>query len=131
MEGLHTLGLSLLVFRVLPRFDALRALLLLSATCLVPALLKLFATRGGRGPVSVAVDVLAVGAQGSVFFLLTLYLTRTRRPLGEIVALLQAGAALLLVSVRYWENFVDQCAPCGMTVQNALWRLRVGRAKVM
>lgn len=70
-EAAHTFGLCLFVFRVLPQFDVVRAVLLMSATCIVPALLKLVLTKGDRGPLSIIVDILALIMQCTVFFFIT------------------------------------------------------------
>ena len=44
-EAAHTFGLCLLVFKVLPNFDMIRALLLMCTSSIIPALLKLLLTK--------------------------------------------------------------------------------------
>ena len=74
LEALHTFGLSLLVFRVLPSCDVVRATLLTNALCLLPALLKLAFAKTHTGTVAkaltVLVDLLALTAQLSVLFVI-------------------------------------------------------------
>ena len=42
IEFLHTFGVSLLIFRVLPSMDSVHGLMILSATCLIPGMNKIF-----------------------------------------------------------------------------------------
>ncbi len=48
-EAAHTFGLCILVFKVLPRFDFVRALLLMCTSSIVPSLFKLLLTKVGVG----------------------------------------------------------------------------------
>ena len=70
-EACHTLGLCLFVFKVLPQFDIVRALLIMNAACIVPALMKLLLTKNKRGPLSYVADVIALAMQCSVFFFMS------------------------------------------------------------
>ena len=73
IEAAHTFGLCLLAYKILPQFDVVRAILLLCCCNMVPSLFKLLLTRGGRGPVAVIMDILAMLMQFSVCFMLTRY----------------------------------------------------------
>ena len=128
VEAAHTFGLCLFVFKVLPRFDVVRALLLMNATCVVPALFKLVLTKGQRGSASVVVDVLALAMQCSVFFVYTIYLTRDGEAIDDVALLIQIAASLVLVSVRYWENFIDRDIGV-VCIQSLKAKLRAGRCK--
>ncbi|CAH1788341.1 unnamed protein product [Owenia fusiformis] len=108
VEGIHSFGLCLFVFKVLPQFDIIRGVLLMNTTCFIPALLKLLLTKGNRGPLSIIMDILAVLMQGSVFFLITMYLTRDKNTVSGIIEIIQIPASGVLISLRYWENFVDR-----------------------
>ena len=66
--------MCLFVFKVLPQFDVIRALFLMNATCVLPALMKLLLTKGDRGPMSVIMDIVALAMQCSVFFFMTRYM---------------------------------------------------------
>ncbi len=72
LEGVHTFGLSLLVFRVLPSCDVIRAVLLMNCLCVIPGLCKLIFSKNSVGTVGKAlilmIDFLAVAAQLTVFF---------------------------------------------------------------
>ncbi len=45
IETLHSFGIAIFVFHILPKLDAARSLLIMNAVCLVPAFLKLFLTK--------------------------------------------------------------------------------------
>ena len=108
IEAAHTLGVCLLLFRVLPQFDVVRSLMLMCATCCVPAILKLLLTKGNRNIATILLDAVALLMQASALFLITLFYTRYRTPLPTPADVMQCVAGLLLVSVRYWENFVER-----------------------
>jgi hypothetical protein len=72
IEGIHTFGLCLLVFRVLPSCDVIRALLLMNCVCIVPGICKMIFARNNAGPVGkviiIFIDFIALVSQVSVFF---------------------------------------------------------------
>ncbi|UJR08979.1 hypothetical protein I4U23_013229 [Adineta vaga] len=45
IETLHSFGIAIFVFHILPKLDTARSLLIMNAVCLVPAFLKLFLTK--------------------------------------------------------------------------------------
>jgi len=129
VEAAHTFGLCLFVYKVLPAYDVVRALLLTCSTSIVPAALKLLLTKGGRSPPSVIVDISALLMQCSVFFLVTMF-TRTRTfQLPDSLHLLELCASVVLISLRYWENFIDRDIGT-LAVQNFKQTLRLGRCKM-
>lgn len=75
IEGIHSFGLCLLVFRVLPSCDVVRAALLMNCLCIVPGFCKILFSKNGAGPVGkaliVMIDFLALVAQCTVFFVIT------------------------------------------------------------
>jgi hypothetical protein len=75
IEGIHTFGLCLLVFRVLPSCDVIRAALLMNCLCIVPGFCKIIFSKNSAGPVGkaliVMVDFLALVAQSTVFFVIS------------------------------------------------------------
>lgn len=127
-ETAHTLGLCLFVFRVLPMFDAVRAVLLMCCSNIFPAVLKLIMTKGGRKPLAIIMDIIAVGMQGSVFFFVTLYNSRNGRPTRDLIEMVEIVSSLFLISVRYWENFIDRDI-CSISMQRIKQSLRLGRCK--
>ena len=128
VEAAHTFGVCLFVFNVLPRFDVIRALLLMNACCVMPAILKLIMTKGKRGPMSVVIDILAVLMQCSVFFLITRFFTRGRTMMDDAIDIVQVAASLVLISLRYWENYIDRDIG-SISIQSFKNSLRLGRCK--
>ena len=127
-EAAHTFGLCLFVYRVLPRFDLVRACLLMCTGSVVPALFKLLLTKGHRSVFTVIVDILALLMQCSMFFIVTRYLTRDRTVLVDPVEIVQIIASMVLISLRYWENFIDRDMGI-LNIQAFKSTLRVGRCK--
>lgn len=72
LEGVHSFGLCLLVFRVLPSCDVIRAVLLMNCLCIIPGICKMIFSKNTHGMIGKAfiimIDFLAVLAQLSVFF---------------------------------------------------------------
>ena len=74
VETAHSFGVSIFVFRVLPKLDVARGILLMNAVCTVPCLLKLFLSKTNRNSVSALkrliifiLDAVALLMQCSVF----------------------------------------------------------------
>ncbi|XP_062569277.1 chitin synthase chs-2-like [Saccostrea cucullata] len=136
IEVLHSIGLCVLVFKLLPDLGALQRICLLSATALLPSVLKLFSIRElqsfkpGRklGTIMmIIVDIVAIVMQMSaILFLLHPYFKfkpETYQPINaNETQVLDSGIfselstdlswyfkvllSLLLCSVSWWENFV-------------------------
>lgn len=116
------------MYRVLPQFDLVRACLLMCTASVIPALFKLILTRGHRGVISVIVDIFALLMQCSMFFIITRLLTRDRKVIVNPVDIVQIVAAMVLISLRYWENYIDRDLGA-LNVQSFKATLRVGRCK--
>ncbi|CAF2149420.1 unnamed protein product [Rotaria magnacalcarata] len=75
LESIHTFGVCLLVFRVLPSCDVIRGLLLMNAVCTIPAFCKLTLSKSNSKPMlrflTLFVDLAAFAAQCSVYFIVT------------------------------------------------------------
>ena len=75
LESIHTFGVCLLVFRVLPSCDVIRGLLLMNAVCTIPAFCKLTLSKSNSRPMlrflTLFIDLAAFAAQCSVYFVLT------------------------------------------------------------
>lgn len=66
-------------------------------------------TKGSRNVASVVMDMLAVIMQASALFIILLLPTRySHHALPSATDVMQNVGALLLVSLRYWENFVER-----------------------
>ena len=77
---------------------------------------------------SVILDILALCMQCSVFFLVTLYHTTESSPLPDLVQMVQLVSSLVLISMRYWENFIDRDIG-SIPIQSLKESLRVSRCK--
>lgn len=75
LESIHTFGVCLLVFRVLPSCDVIRGLLLMNAVCTIPAFCKLTLSKSNSRPMlrflTLFIDLAAFAAQCSVYFVVT------------------------------------------------------------
>ncbi|XP_070174081.1 uncharacterized protein [Littorina saxatilis] len=114
MEALHTFGLTLLVFRILPRLDVVHGLLFLSVVATVPSIIKpimgVVVSRKKRQTLFITInwilDILAIVGQLSVFpvvFLLHYDETSGKNALNTLDVI----GALVFVSLSCWENFMD------------------------
>lgn len=77
---------------------------------------------------SVIIDIIALLMQCSVFFLMTRYSTTERVFITDLVRLLEIAASLFLISIRYWENFIDRDIGI-LGVQSFKQTMRLGRCK--
>nr|USH46112.1 chitin synthase chs-2 [Androctonus crassicauda] len=108
METLHTVGLSLLVFVVLPNLDVIKAAMLTNCVCFVPGVLALLSRNSEEEKrfLKVIVDILSILAQATGFFVWPLV---ERSSHSWAVPL-----SIFLVSFRWWENYVDKRSPISL-----------------
>ena len=114
MESLHTFGLVLLVFRVLPRLNVVHGLLLLCAVAILPSILKPVMGVDIRGQrlrklmcvFSGFLDFLAMAGQLSVLPVIIL-LDYVPTNGGDVLNVLDVVGAVVFVSFTCWENFMD------------------------
>ncbi|VDM63073.1 unnamed protein product [Angiostrongylus costaricensis] len=101
VETLHGIGVGVLVFQILPDLDAISATQLTSAIGFVPALLSLLSRRPCRVAfVLIAIDVLALIAQSSGFWVFPVYPSILQK---HSVAITWC---LMVISLPWWQNFV-------------------------
>ena len=111
-ETLHTTGVCLLIFYALPHLDSIRALACMASVALVPAMLKLLnrpADEPKRIP-HVLADALAICGQLTGLIWWTVLSVFTQDKTADLWAL---PVGLLLISVPWWENYVDRNTGCG------------------
>ncbi|XP_060081250.1 uncharacterized protein LOC132560604 [Ylistrum balloti] len=137
-EGLHSVGLSLLIFRVLPEIDVVRSILLLSCACITPSILKPFCSstkdsntqrKSKAGEMFTFVfDILAALIQISVIpvIVLTDYYINNAHFAENDWKIVEMGFALILCSLPYWENFVDDRFCGALNETNSLQILILG-----
>ncbi|XP_033733062.1 uncharacterized protein LOC117322317 [Pecten maximus] len=119
VEMLHSIGVSILAFRILPELDVVRGVLLLSCTCMVPSILKPLcsSTKNPKMRYKSSVgkmfefllDVLAALGQLLAIPVVVLYeyYIDNRAFVEDNRKILELALALFLCSLSYWENFID------------------------
>ena len=112
IETLHTIGLCLLVFIVLPSLDnAVQMLMFLLGVALIPSWLKIFVRPDNeeRLVLHIILDILALLVQLSVLIVWPLVISLSPDSEGKYSPLLSWSipTSLFLISFRWWENFVD------------------------
>lgn len=108
VEACHTIGLGLLVFRVLPSIDNVTGLFILNGVCIVPAILNVFQTHRGLNrtlkTLTMVTDVCSIFMQLSVCFVPAI-LSNTNTDMNGLPWILPMS--LFLVSLGYWESFIE------------------------
>ncbi|XP_063838670.1 chitin synthase chs-2 isoform X3 [Ostrinia nubilalis] len=115
-ESLHTIGMALLFFVILPELDVVKGAMLTNCLCVVPAILGLLSrnSRDSKRFVKVIVDMAAIVAQVTGFIVW---------PLSEDKPVLWLiPVASLCISLGWWENYVTRQSPIG--VIKSLGRLK-------
>ena len=107
METLHTIGVVMLVFVILPSLDVVKGAMLTNCLCFMPALLSLLSRNSDESKrgVKVFLDLLSVAAQFSSFIIWPL----TTQQDSNVAFLIPVAS--LLVSLGWWENYIDKNSP--------------------
>ncbi|XP_055676574.1 chitin synthase chs-2 isoform X1 [Lutzomyia longipalpis] len=107
MESLHTAGMALLFFVVLPELDAVKGAMLTNCLCVVPGFLGLLSRtkKEGRRAVKAIVDIAAIAAQVTGFVVWPLL---ENRPVLWVIPI-----AAFMTSCGWWENYVSPQSPFG------------------
>lgn len=106
-ESLHTIGMALLFFVILPELDVVKGAMITNCLCVVPAILGLLSrnSRDSKRFVKVIVDIAAIVAQVTGFIVW---------PLSEDKPVLWLiPVASLCISLGWWENYVTRQSPIG------------------
>ncbi|KAL7298109.1 hypothetical protein TKK_0009113 [Trichogramma kaykai] len=111
METFHVLGLALMFFAILPDLDAVKGAMLANCVCFVPGLLALMSRNKDKDEsrrfVLVLVDLAALAAQATGFVVWPLLDSKSP-------SLWLIPPALVLISCRWWENYVSDKSPIGL-----------------
>ena len=120
---MHIVGLSLLIFVVLPELDVVKGAMITNCLCFIPAVLQLASrhSKESRRFLKVLMDLVAIGGQCTGFFVWPLVEVKIKRTISIllILILLQTGQdgsyvawtipiATFLTSAGWWENYVDR-----------------------
>ncbi|XP_062607556.1 uncharacterized protein LOC134269376 [Saccostrea cucullata] len=153
-EMLHSIGLCVLVFELLPDLGAVQRICLLSATVLLPSVFKLFSIRESQSfkkgrklgnAIIIIFDILAIVMQLSAILFLLLPFFKLKPETDQLIndeetQVLDNGIfselstdlrwyikvllSLLLCSVSWWENFVLDKDCCSKAAQQNIRKVR-------
>ncbi|XP_053606189.1 chitin synthase chs-2 isoform X2 [Plodia interpunctella] len=107
-ESLHTIGMALLFFKILPELDVVKGAMITNCLCIVPAILGLLSrsSRDSKRFVKVIVDMAAIVAQVTGFIVWPLL---ENKPVLWLMPI-----AALCISLGWWENYVTRQSPIGI-----------------
>ncbi|XP_041976394.1 chitin synthase chs-2 isoform X2 [Aricia agestis] len=107
-ESLHTIGLALLFFKVLPELDVVKGAMITNCLCIVPAILGLLSrnSRDSKRFIKVIVDMVAIVAQVTGFIVWPL---SENKPVLWLIPI-----SSLCISIGWWENYVTRRSPIGL-----------------
>ncbi|XP_045459045.1 chitin synthase chs-2 isoform X1 [Melitaea cinxia] len=107
-ESLHTIGMGLLFFVILPELDVVKGAMITNCLCIVPAILGLLSrnSRDSKRFVKVIVDMAAIVAQITGFIVWPLL---ENKPVLWLIPV-----AALCISLGWWENYVNRQSPIGI-----------------
>ncbi|XP_045760492.1 chitin synthase chs-2 isoform X2 [Maniola jurtina] len=107
-ESLHTIGMGLLFFKVLPELDVVKGAMITNCLCIVPAILGLLSrnSRDTKRFMKVIVDIAAIVAQVTGFIVWPLLENK------PVIWLIPISA--LCISLGWWENYVSRQSPIGI-----------------
>lgn len=113
VETLHTVGISIFGFYVLPAVDSIRGLFLCFGVAFVPSLLKIFDCQGekGRGLHIILADLIALVFQISILTLWPIINITNGKKKEETWTIL---VSLFLISLGWWENYVNRYTKLGI-----------------
>ncbi|XP_060583228.1 chitin synthase chs-1-like [Ruditapes philippinarum] len=142
VEVMHSIGLCILAFIVLPELDMVNGILLLSGVGVVPAVLfpvcasdvklkKSDEKQSRRNRLIVfALNILTILVQFAYIpiVLITNHFVDDSKIDNETTYIVYFIVSMFFVSCAYWENFVDDRF-CGKTNSNGCWRRFILKAK--
>ncbi|XP_034828810.1 chitin synthase chs-2 isoform X1 [Maniola hyperantus] len=107
-ESLHTIGMGLLFFKILPELDVVKGAMITNCLCIVPAILVLLSrsSRDTKRFMKVIVDMAAIVAQVTGFIVWPLIENK------PVIWLIPISA--LCISLGWWENYVSRQSPIGI-----------------
>ncbi|XP_041374203.1 chitin synthase chs-2-like [Gigantopelta aegis] len=118
VESLHSLGLLMFVFIVLPYFDAIFGLVLFQGTAMIPSLLRLFwkktknsemnplVAKDKSGSSSWKLTALVACLVQLTFIVMATYKVFAKTQSTKIASIIPVSQ--ILISLAYWNNFVQR-----------------------
>nr|AKR54211.1 chitin synthase 1 variant b [Helicoverpa armigera] len=107
-ESLHTIGMGLLFFMILPELDVVKGAMITNCLCIIPAILGLLSrnSRDSKRFMKVIVDMAAIVAQVTGFIVWPLL---ENKPVLWLIPV-----SSLCISLGWWENYVTRQSPIGI-----------------
>ncbi|EFA04340.2 chitin synthase 1 isoform X1 [Tribolium castaneum] len=104
-ETLHTVGIALLIFYILPDLDVVKGAMLTNCICFVPGVLGLLSRSNKESQrfLKVIIDLFAIAAQATGFVVWPIIEQRADLWIIPI--------AIFLVSLGWWENYISRHSP--------------------
>lgn len=126
MESLHTIGLVALVFVILPSMDVVKGAMLTNCLCFTPALLSLLSRHSGetKRAFKTILDLLCVSIQLAAFVIWPIVAKQERNPLAAYIPIV-----CFLVSLGWWENYVDKNASLSLIRRIAQIKQRLHKTR--
>ncbi|XP_044267838.1 chitin synthase chs-2 isoform X2 [Tribolium madens] len=105
METLHTIGIALLIFYILPDLDVVKGAMLTNCICFIPGVLGLLSRSNKESQrfLKVIIDLFAIAAQATGFVVWPIIEQRADLWIIPI--------AIFLVSLGWWENYISRHSP--------------------
>lgn len=109
-ESLHTIGMALLIFKVLPELDVVKGATITNCLCIIPAILSLLSrnSRDSKRFVKVIVDMAAIVAQVTGIIVWPLL---ENKPVLWLIPI-----STFCISLGWWENYVTRQSPIGESI---------------
>uniref|UniRef100_A0A915I1C2 Chitin synthase chs-1/2 N-terminal putative transporter domain-containing protein n=1 Tax=Romanomermis culicivorax TaxID=13658 RepID=A0A915I1C2_ROMCU len=121
-ETWHSIGISILAFKIFPDADALQATMLTNCLCLVPCCLTLLSRKPSKAAfVLVVFDLASIAAQSTCLWADSLSESTDSSQAPNFKSQWSTPVAILACSCVWWENFLktDSIFP---PIQRLAWR---------
>eukprot|EP00092_Neocalanus_flemingeri_P023256 GFUD01025217.1.p1 GENE.GFUD01025217.1~~GFUD01025217.1.p1 ORF type:complete len:1610 (-),score=293.97 GFUD01025217.1:361-5190(-) len=107
-ESMHIVGLSLLMFVVLPELDVVKGAMLTNCLCFIPAVLGLASRhhKESKRFLKVIMDLVAIAGQCTGLFIWPIVEFQNNNFVAGTIPI-----AVFLTSAGWWENYVDRRSP--------------------
>jgi len=109
VETLHTIGLAILTYVILPEIDVVKGAMLTNCMCFIPGVFGLLSRshKDSKRFIKVIIDIVAIVAQVTGFVVWPLIK-------GDSKSLWLIPLASVFISLGWWENYVSRQSPIGM-----------------
>ncbi|KAK9707880.1 hypothetical protein QE152_g27556 [Popillia japonica] len=104
-ETIHTIGLAILVFHILPELDVIKGAMLTNCVCFMPGVLGLLSrsNKESKRFIKVIVDLVAIAAQATGFVIWPIIENKPD--------LWLLPFSIFMISVGWWENYISPHSP--------------------